>query len=113
MSCSFACFSLDQVNQLVTAGVDVNFFDTKDTQNTPLHWVASFGDANTVECLCGKILTLNIWVKMPEQTVQSKRASFDLGLHCSGVGPGLFNWGFEISNRFKLIHYPNYLNRKV
>ena len=33
----------------------VNFFDTQDTQNTPLHWVASFGDVNTAECLCGKI----------------------------------------------------------
>ena len=33
----------------------MNFFDTETTQNTPLHWVASFADVNTTECLCGKI----------------------------------------------------------
>ena len=44
------------MNQLIKAGVDVNFFDTQDLQNTPLHWVASFADVDTVECLCGKIL---------------------------------------------------------
>ena len=48
-------FSVSQVNQLIGVGVPVNFFDTQDTQNTPLHWVASFGDVNTAECLCGKI----------------------------------------------------------
>lgn len=44
--------NIPQLEQLVKSGVSVNFIDSSESQNTPLHWGASYGDAKTVECLC-------------------------------------------------------------
>lgn len=48
------CCSIDQVKQLIESGVTVNFTDTLESSNTPLHWAASYGNEKMTECLCGK-----------------------------------------------------------
>ena len=45
-------FSLGRVCQLLAAGVDVNLKDSPETQSTPLHWAASYGNKDIVQCLC-------------------------------------------------------------
>ncbi|XP_060562168.1 uncharacterized protein LOC132721814 [Ruditapes philippinarum] len=44
--------NIDQVEQLIKGGVSLNFTDSKESLNSPLHWAASFADVKTVECLC-------------------------------------------------------------
>ena len=43
--------SLEQLDRLLRAGIDVSVTDTNTTKNTPLHWAASFGSAITVQLL--------------------------------------------------------------
>ena len=43
--------SLEQLDRLLRAGIDVSVTDTNTTKNTPLHWAASFGNAITVQLL--------------------------------------------------------------
>ena len=49
---SVLVFSLGRVCQLLAAGVDVNLRDSPETQSTPLHWAASYGNKDIVQCLC-------------------------------------------------------------
>lgn len=42
---------IDQMERLLRAGIDVSAADTPQTQNSPLHWAASFGNAVTVQIL--------------------------------------------------------------
>ncbi|KAK7502764.1 hypothetical protein BaRGS_00006014 [Batillaria attramentaria] len=44
--------NLGRVCQLLAAGVDVNVVDSPETQSTPLHWAASYGNKDIVQCLC-------------------------------------------------------------
>ena len=44
-------YSLDQMERLLRAGIDVSVIDTEASKNTPLHWAASFGSAVTVQIL--------------------------------------------------------------
>lgn len=44
--------NINQVKQLIQGGVSVNFIDSPETLNSPLHWAASFADVEMVECLC-------------------------------------------------------------
>ena len=39
------------MERLLRAGIDVSVIDTPASQNTPLHWAASFGSAVTVQIL--------------------------------------------------------------
>ncbi|XP_048734927.2 uncharacterized protein LOC125650577 [Ostrea edulis] len=43
---------LGRVCQLFASGVDVNLIDSEESQNTPLHWAASFGNRAVIQCLC-------------------------------------------------------------
>lgn len=43
---------LGRVCQLFASGVDVNLIDSEESQNTPLHWAASFGNKAVIQCLC-------------------------------------------------------------
>ncbi|KAL4238827.1 hypothetical protein ACF0H5_003534 [Mactra antiquata] len=42
------------LEQLIKSGVPVNFADTPESQNSPLHWAASFSDVNIVKILCAQ-----------------------------------------------------------
>lgn len=44
--------SVDRVDQLLRAGVDINCYDGEATQNTPLHWACFWGNADVVNMLC-------------------------------------------------------------
>ncbi|CAD5111452.1 DgyrCDS761 [Dimorphilus gyrociliatus] len=44
--------SADRVQQLLKAGVDVNCSDGEATQNTPLHWASTWGNADVINLLC-------------------------------------------------------------
>ncbi|VDN06998.1 unnamed protein product [Thelazia callipaeda] len=44
--------NLGRVCQMISAGVNVDEIDTKDTRNTALHWAASYGNENVVRILC-------------------------------------------------------------
>ncbi|KAH3846028.1 hypothetical protein DPMN_088324, partial [Dreissena polymorpha] len=44
--------NITQVEQLHNSGVGVNFIDTAESANTPLHWAASFAEVQMVQCLC-------------------------------------------------------------
>lgn len=48
---NFRC-RLGRVCQLFASGVDVNLIDSEESQNTPLHWAASFGNRAVIQCLC-------------------------------------------------------------
>ncbi|XP_061172833.1 uncharacterized protein LOC133182124 [Saccostrea echinata] len=43
---------LGRVCQLFASGIDVNLIDSEESQNTPLHWAASFGNRAVIQCLC-------------------------------------------------------------
>ncbi|CAH1790961.1 unnamed protein product [Owenia fusiformis] len=51
---SIATSNVGRVCQLVAAGVDVNLCDTPKSRNTPLHWAASYGNKEVVQCLCAR-----------------------------------------------------------
>ncbi|ELT94131.1 hypothetical protein CAPTEDRAFT_214107 [Capitella teleta] len=46
--------------QLLAAGVSVNFQDSPTSLNTPLHWAASFGNKDSVQCLCKRGAHVNL-----------------------------------------------------
>ncbi|XP_076442258.1 uncharacterized protein LOC143281142 isoform X2 [Babylonia areolata] len=46
--------NLGRVCQLLAAGVEVNMVDSEDTHSTPLHWAASYGNRDMVQCLCSR-----------------------------------------------------------
>ena len=39
---------------MLAAGVPVTVKDSHETQNTPLHWAASYGNRDVINCLCCK-----------------------------------------------------------
>ena len=40
--------------QLLAAGVSVNVLDSSETRNTPLHWAATYGNKDVIQCLCSQ-----------------------------------------------------------
>lgn len=52
--------SIGRVCQLLAAGVSVNFQDSPTSLNTPLHWAASFGNKDAVQCLCKRGAHVNL-----------------------------------------------------
>lgn len=48
-----------RVCQLVAAGLSINSHDNPLSRNTPLHWAASFADADTVTCLIARGADVN------------------------------------------------------
>ena len=47
-------YRVGRVCQLLAAGVSVNLRDSPLSQNTPLHWAASYGSQEVLAALCGK-----------------------------------------------------------
>ncbi|OWF38604.1 uncharacterized protein LOC110466050 [Mizuhopecten yessoensis] len=46
--------NVGRVCQLLASGVNVNLSDSAESGNTPLHWAASYGSAEMVQCLCAR-----------------------------------------------------------
>lgn len=44
--------NMEQTEKLIGSGISINFIDTPESCNTPLHWAASFAQVEMVECLC-------------------------------------------------------------
>lgn len=44
---------------LITAGIDVNSWDSEGSKNTPLHWAACFGNKEIVQCLLNRGADVN------------------------------------------------------
>ncbi|KAL8606628.1 hypothetical protein ACOMHN_025727 [Nucella lapillus] len=51
--------NLGRVCQLLAAGVEVSLTDSEETLNTPLHWAASYGNKDMVQCLCTRGAQVN------------------------------------------------------
>jgi len=47
------CFRVGHVCQLIAAGIGINWLDSKDSKNTPLHWAACYRNKNIVTYLIG------------------------------------------------------------
>ena len=41
--------------------MDVNLRDSPETQSTPLHWAASYGNKDIVQCLCCEFRGMGNW----------------------------------------------------
>ena len=55
MAISFVIHSTPRVRKLLKAGVSVNASDGATSDNKALHWAASYGNADIVKLLCGKL----------------------------------------------------------
>ncbi|XP_074652559.1 uncharacterized protein LOC141906956 [Tubulanus polymorphus] len=49
-----------RVCEILDAGVDINLIDSAESQNTPLHWAASFADKEMIQCLCEHGANINV-----------------------------------------------------
>ncbi|KAL5009145.1 hypothetical protein ScPMuIL_014726 [Solemya velum] len=56
---AIAASDVGSVCQLLAAGVDVNLVDSPETKSTPLHWAASYGNHEVVQCLCSRGADVN------------------------------------------------------
>ncbi|KAL3874032.1 hypothetical protein ACJMK2_037101 [Sinanodonta woodiana] len=52
--------NIQYVQLMLNAGMSVNFVDTAETNNTPLHWAASYANAATIDCLCAHGSDVNV-----------------------------------------------------
>lgn len=57
---SAAQSNLDRIQQLIASGVNVNSLDSQESGNTPLHWAASFGNAEAVQLLLDNGASVNV-----------------------------------------------------
>ncbi|KAK2152971.1 hypothetical protein LSH36_313g04004 [Paralvinella palmiformis] len=55
-----AVSDIGSVCQLIAAGVDVNMLDTGHSKNTPLHWAASYGSKDVIQCLVKRGAKVNV-----------------------------------------------------
>jgi len=46
-------FRVGRVCQLIVAGIGINWWDSEDSKNTPLHWAACYRNKDIVTCLIG------------------------------------------------------------
>jgi len=71
--------SIGSVCQLIAAGVDVNMLDTGHSKNTPLHWAASYGSKDVIQCLVseyGTVCVNTVYVKAVEFTCQERKCLY-------------------------------------
>lgn len=54
------CCSLERIQQLISAGVDVNAVDSESTQNSPLHWAACYSNVEIISYLIGKLTRYSV-----------------------------------------------------
>ncbi|XP_034950248.1 uncharacterized protein [Chelonus insularis] len=54
-----AASETDRVIQLLSAGIDVNAWDSEGSKNTPLHWAACYGNKEIVACLIDRGADIN------------------------------------------------------
>ncbi|XP_014663784.1 PREDICTED: uncharacterized protein LOC106806376 [Priapulus caudatus] len=51
--------NVGRVCQLLASGINVNLRDSEHSGNTPMHWAASFGNRDIVQCLCDRGADMN------------------------------------------------------
>ncbi|GAB1600018.1 uncharacterized protein LOC115214018 isoform X1 [Argonauta hians] len=51
--------NMGRVCQLLASGLDVNLKDCSDRENTPLHWAATYGSRDMIQCLCSRGANVN------------------------------------------------------
>ena len=71
-------FRIFRIEQLLTAGIDINSCDGGSSNNSVLHWAVSFSDLPTVKLLLGNssFLLIHLYYKAIEEQPSDTKSSF-------------------------------------